>query len=370
MNHFLKITNMKISKIFFSFLTLLLIGISQVSAQTPDPYVNGATVNPAPIPLSDIGNEQIVSVSFNFGNASPTAIPLNSNNVINVSLSKLNLFQTFSTAANIVTTGGDYFTFSFDFNTKTLTATQKEVIPALGGEQITLRKLYASGASDSTNPQNGLNVNVSFLRTYNSELGNDNTSSFTFTRVSGSPLPIRLLSFTGTKQENSVQLNWKTSSEQNSSYYNVQFSEDGNTWNSLGKVSAAGNSNVEKNYLLIHKSPVNGANYYRLILYDKDGKYTFSNVVIINFKISGITINSVYPNPFVNEVKIDVSSDRHETVQVVLSDNTGRICKTQTFTIQNGVNHISINDLSKLSAGMYVLQIKTTYAVLKFKLKK
>ncbi len=362
---------MKISKIFykiFSLIIITVIGLGQISAQvTPDPYVNGATVNPAPLPAS--GSSSTVSVLFNFGNASQADVPLNANNVINVSLSKLDVKGTFSAATNISTTGGDYFTFTYNTVTKTLTGTQKAIIPGLSGETVTFKNLLVSGASDISNPQNGLNVNVVFLRTYNSELGNDNTKAFTYT-AAGGPLPIRLLNFSGAKQANAVQLTWQTSSEQNSKYFDAEFSEDGNKWNSIGKVAAAGTSNTQKNYGLVHTSPVDGANYYRLKQYDKDGNFYYSSIAVVNFKISGININSVYPNPFTTEIKIDVSSDRHETVQVLLSDNTGRTYKTQSFTIQNGVNHISINDLGKLSAGMYVLQIKTTYAVLKFKLKK
>lgn len=376
MIHFLKITNMK-SKIIFNLLVFSFISISQLFAQAADPSVNGATVKyikngletAPPLPAPGSGGSNTAFVYFNFANASTTAIPLNTINVINVSLSGLDIAGTFSTATNITTSGGDYFTFSYDAATKTLTATQKIAIPGLGGELITIKGLTVTSQSDITNPQNGLNVNVSFLRTYNAELGNDNTSAFTYT-AAGGPLPIRLLSFNGIKEEKSVQLKWQTSSEQNSKYFDVEFSENGISWNSIGKVNAAGISSIPHDYVLIHNSPVNGVNYYRLKQFDVSGNFNYSSVIAINFTIKGININSVYPNPFVNQLKIDVSSDRSEMVSIQLSDNMGRILKVQNSSVQKGVNRLSFNDLSGLAPGIYNVEVKTAYSTFRYKLKK
>jgi hypothetical protein len=368
MNHFLKTSNMKLTKIILNLLVFTCIGTSQLFAQAADPSVNGATVMPAPLPAPGAAGSNNVSVSFNFANASTTAIPLDINNVINVSLSYLDVNGTFS-AANVTTTGGDYFTFSYNVATKTLTATQKTVIPGLGGELITLTGLIVTAPSDRSNPQNGLNVNVAFLRTYNADLGNDKTSAFTFTGAGGTT-PIHLLTFNGIKQENKVDLKWQTSSEVNTKYFDVEFSENGLQWTSIGKIDAAGNSTSTRYYDLIHKSPVNGVNYYRLKLVDNSNSFTYSNIVAINFTIRGVTINSVYPNPFVSQLKIDVSSDRTDAVRIQLSDNLGRVIKVQNASVQKGVNRIVLDDLANLAPGIYNVEVKTAYSTSRFKLKK
>lgn len=370
MIHFLKITSMKIYKII-TVLLLSVISMSQVSAQAPsDPSVNGATVNPAPIPAPLLAGNT-VSVFFNFANASSTAIPLNPLDVINVSLSKLAVGGTFSTAANIVTTGtGNYFAFTYNPVTNTLTATQIAVIPAFASETIYLNGLILTGESTKLNPQNGLNVNVAFLATYNPNQVNDNTSAFTYT-IAQSVTPIRLLSFNGVKEENSVELKWQTSSEINSSYFEVEFSPNGNTqWHSIGKVNAAGTSSSAVNYSLMHNTPIDGTNYYRLKQFEKSGNFVYSNIVAINFAIKGVHIGSIYPNPFADKIRVDVSSDRNETVRITLSDNVGRILKTQIGIVQKGVNQFNVENLSGLTPGIYNVEVKTSYTTYRIKLKK
>ena len=367
MIHFLKISNMKLTKIVFNLLLFSIFSISQLSAQTADPSVNGATVVPAPLPAPGGPGSNNVSVYFNFANASTSAIPLNTINVINISLSGLAVNGTFSAAANV--SASAYFNFTYNTATNTVTATQKAVIPGLAGELITISGLIVTSQSDRTNPQNGLNVNVSFLRTYNAELGNDNTSAFTFTG-SGSVTPIRLLSFNGLKEDRSVQLKWQTSSEQNSKSFDVEFSADGMLWDKIGEVAAAGVSSTERNYALRHNSPVNGINYYRLKQFDLSNNYSYSNIVAINFTIKGVSLNSVYPNPFVNQLKIDVSSDRNEAVRIQLSDNMGRVLKVQNASIQKGVNKLVLDNLAGLAPGIYNVEVKTAYTSYRFKLKK
>jgi hypothetical protein len=368
MINFLKKNNMKIYKMF-CVLMLSALSITQISAQVAsDPSVNGATVSPAPIPSPLLTGS--VSVSFNFANASPTDIPLNTLNVINISLSKLAVNGTFSTATNIIITGGDYFTFTYNSVTNTVTATQKSVIPGFASEAIVITGLKLTGESVKSNPQNGLNVNVAFLASVNPNQNNDNTSAFTYT-IAGGALPIRLLSFTGIKDESRVQLKWQTSSEQNSSYFDVEFSANGNNqWVSIGKVNAAGTSSTERNYSLLHNSPVDGINYYRLKQVDKTGGFAYSNIVPIKFTIKGIQIGSIYPNPFVERIRVDVSSDRSETVRIQLSDNIGRTLKVQSFTIQKGVNQLWLENLSGLAPGIYNVQFKTSYTTYRVKLKK
>ena len=367
MNHFLKTTNMKLTKIVFNLLVFSFVSISQLFAQAADPYVNGATVVPSPLPAPGAAGSNNVSVFFNFANGSTAAIPLNTINVINISLSGLAVNGTFSAATNV--SASSYFNFSYNATTNTITATQKAAIPGLAGEVITISGLIVTSQSDRTNPQNGLNVNVSFLRTYNAELGNDNTSAFTFTG-SGGIVPIRLLSFDGLKEDKSVQLKWQTSSEQNSKSFDVEFSADGMLWEKIGEVAAAGTSTIERNYALRHNSPVNGVNYYRLKQFDLNNNYSYSKIVALTFTIKGVSINSVYPNPFVNQLKIDVSSDRSETVRIQISDNMGRVLKVQTASIQKGVNKLVLDNLAGLAPGIYNVEVKTAYSSYRFKLKK
>lgn len=376
MNHFLITTTMKIYKLFC--VLLLSLGSISLSAQVAtDPYVNGATVNPAPIRTGPTFpmNLDPLSVSFNFGNSSSTAIQLNTLNVVNVSLSKIAPLPNDIIGGNppyyysVSTVGGDYFSVSYNPVINTLTFTQKAVIPGFAYETITISGLIATGESDDKSPQNGLNVNVAFLASANPNQVNDNTNAFTYT-LPGGVLPIRLLNFNGIKEESKVQLKWETSSEQNSKYFDVEFSENTTQWNSIGKVNAAGNSNSKLNYALTHNTPIDGVNYYRLKQVDINGSFTYSNIVAITFTIKGVKVSSVFPNPFVSQVKVKVSSDRNELVRIRISDNAGRLVRVQNNSVPKGVNDISIDNLSALAPGVYYVEVKTSYSTFRYKLTK
>ena len=199
--------------------------------------------------------------------------------------------------------------------------------------------------------------------------GNNSAVISTYT-TAGGPLPIRLLTFNGVKDESKVQLQWQTSSEQNSKLFDVEFSDNSSQWVSIGTVSAAGTSNSNRNYGLVHNSPVDGVNYYRLKQVDVNGVFTYSNVVAINFTIKGVKVSSVFPNPFVSQLRIKVSSDRSEVVRIQLSDNSGRILKIQNTSIQKGINDISLDNLSGLAAGVYNVEVKTATTTYRYKLNK
>ena len=123
-------------------------------------------------------------------------------------------------------------------------------------------------------------------------------------------------------------------------------------------------------YSLTHNSPVDGVNYYRLKQVDANNNYSYSNIVAINFTIKGVSISAVYPNPFLSQVKIDISSDRNEVVRIQLSDNMGRVLQVFNSSLQKGVNKLSLDNLSGLAPGIYNVEVKTAYSTFRYKLKK
>lgn len=113
------------------------------------------------------------------------------------------------------------------------------------------------------------------------ENGGGNRVSFFLT---SSLLPVNLLNFGGTAASKNISLNWKVSSELNTDYYQVEKSADGAAFSTLGKVySISVNNGSDKTYSYADPSPFTGANYYRLRMVDKEGKYTYSPVIKIKF---------------------------------------------------------------------------------------
>ncbi|HEY4148508.1 MAG TPA: T9SS type A sorting domain-containing protein [Chitinophagaceae bacterium] len=122
-----------------------------------------------------------------------------------------------------------------------------------------------------------------------------------FSAATATSLPITLSSFTARKQNNNVLLQWSTASEQNSKDFTVQHSTDGNNWNAIATLPAAGNSNTAINYSYIHSNPGAGNHYYRLQQTDMDGKSSLSDTRIVQLSAAptGFTVLS---NPVSNGV--------------------------------------------------------------------
>jgi len=98
-----------------------------------------------------------------------------------------------------------------------------------------------------------------------------------------SGLPIELTSFDGINKGENNYIFWVTSSEQNTSHFNLQKSRDGETWETVVTLNAAGNSNTQIDYDVVDYKVEPIINYYRLQQYDNDGVYeTFGPISINN----------------------------------------------------------------------------------------
>ncbi len=180
----------------------------------------------------------------------------------------------------------------------------------------------------------------------------------------GGPLPVTFTKLSGVYNNGISKLNWATLSEQNFSHFEVEYSKDGVGFNHLGNVAGNGNSNNRIDYGFNHLQPVAGANYYRLKMVDRDGRYTYSNIVLLNVTIKGLVITAVYPNPFIDKVNVGITSAAAEKASIKLFDNAGKLVYSNEIMMQVGINTISINNLSKLAAGSYMIQVSAGDAVL------
>lgn len=94
-------------------------------------------------------------------------------------------------------------------------------------------------------------------------------SSVTDTIKSFSPLPIKLLYFSGSYHDEKVFLNWKTASETNNDFFTLYKSININQISELDRILGSGNSNFPIEYSYIDYQP---ENYYQLCQTDFDGK--------------------------------------------------------------------------------------------------
>lgn len=161
------------------------------------------------------------------------------------------------------------------------------------------------------------------------------------------PLPVTLVSFTAKKEGSIALLNWATTEETNSDYFEIQHSVSGKEWEAVGQVASSGESKVLKNYSFSHANPVHGQNLYRLKMVDKDETFAYSSIRSLKFEGAGADL-SIYPNPIVNQLFI---RDASQVTQVLINDLNGRTVH------QSGSTATGFIDVKGLSAGMYIVRV-------------
>ncbi len=181
-----------------------------------------------------------------------------------------------------------------------------------------------------------------------------------FVNAANGALPVKITSFNATVSGNNAQVKWKTETEINNDHYQIERSNDGIHFVTRGRVNGSGTSSISRTYgftdQLTTASPIV---YYRLKIVDVDGRFTYSAIVAL--KINGTLIGdfNVYPNPFVNDVKVSVTSKAVTDAEVSIFSLDGRALINRKMPIQKGDNILVVKDLGNLSKGYYILEINT-----------
>jgi hypothetical protein len=169
-------------------------------------------------------------------------------------------------------------------------------------------------------------------------------------------LPIELIAFNAKQSGTEVLLTWNTASEFNNDYFTVEHSTDGTTFEEIGQVKGAGNSNMLLNYSFPDVHPHQGLNYYRIKQTDFNGRGSYSEIEVVEFSEEQMVMR-ISPNPstglFWIELKMPVSAGMNLSI-------TNAIGKT-IYTVEHGFSPKSMQfemNLSNQPEGMYILQLK------------
>jgi len=162
-------------------------------------------------------------------------------------------------------------------------------------------------------------------------------------------LPVTLTRFTATAQEKNVLLEWATVNEIDNSLFEVEYSVDGQTFSTIGTVTAANvTSNQEQQYSFTDASPARGINYYRLKQIDKSNHFSYSKLVAVLFNGEKQSSVTLFPNPA--KTVLHVSNTPAGTKKIIIYNTAGKLIK-QLITSDKWID-ISVADLPR---GMYYL---------------
>jgi len=177
----------------------------------------------------------------------------------------------------------------------------------------------------------------------------------------GDALPIDLVSFDGSCEQNEVEINFVIASQINNDYFSILRSDNNKDWNLIGEIAGAGNTSTQISYQFNDVNPIAGTSYYQLSQTDFDGKSTSFSPISITCEQSIIGDYSVYPNP-ANEVlmiDMDLETYQGDNITLELFDVKGALVNVQSVQLNRGYNHLEV-DLSKVPEGLYLLKFNGT----------
>ena len=178
--------------------------------------------------------------------------------------------------------------------------------------------------------------------------------------ISGSPLPVELTSL----QANCVseiqnEITWTTASESNSSHFEVHRSLDGEIWDIVTIVQAAGYSQDINKYIAYDNDKLRSETivYYRLSQIDVDGVIKEYPIISASCDYGNSSLINVFPNP--GSGLINISVQQEEAIGacgLTLFDISGSEVRRMSINIEKGINNY-LMDASDLPAGIYFIRI-------------
>ena len=189
--------------------------------------------------------------------------------------------------------------------------------------------------------------------------GIDTFSRFSIVNAQGIILPVSIINFNVYKINKLVNISWKSLDEKNIIAYEIERSNDGKTFTSIGKIPVQKNTINGKKYFFTDSFPLTGVNYYRLKIWDETGVYNYSEIQEVWME-KDLTKFEIFPNPLSSnspEVQIKNHSLSSGFYNFILLNTQGKIISEKRCSINN-TTIITWKINKQLIPGMYFLKIQ------------
>lgn len=213
-------------------------------------------------------------------------------------------------------------------------------LPIFGGTQFFLEDSYLNKV-----------VSISDNSIYEFEIDNNIAASYGSERLKLIFRPKIILSdFLARKVYGGSEIRWSGVSNQHNDLFTIERSLDGKNFTEIGQVAKEDVAKV--NYSFVDNAPETGINYYRLKLSENGNKYSYTNIVTLNYSLDGTEpYFQIYPNPVTDLLNVIFKKEVNATVTIY--NLSGQKLKSfQAFNVRN-----ASYSLGGLKAGVYLLEV-------------
>lgn len=174
------------------------------------------------------------------------------------------------------------------------------------------------------------------------------------TLIQATATPLTLVNFSGyADDKGNAKLSWKTANEQNTAYFEILESKDAVHFESSGSVPARGFGSQQYSFTNAMDASLI---YYRLRMYDKDGRFSHSPVIIVK-KLQNPKALEILSNPGKDKISVLVRSNDLVNTEARIINSQGQIL--MRARLKEGVQELNT---TRFSAGIYyILAGNTAY---------
>lgn len=160
----------------------------------------------------------------------------------------------------------------------------------------------------------------------------------------------------GAITENTALLNWKVYNNQMAGYFEIQRSEDGTNFATVGSL----NNQLTSVYSFGDDvSGLTGSKvYYRIKLTGTDQTIKYSNIIVLPLTSLKNKV-TILPNPVRNVMQVHISSTSNTRIKIDIFDAAGKLVATRSRQVQRGNNVIVLDDLAASPPGVYLAMVYT-----------
>lgn len=171
-------------------------------------------------------------------------------------------------------------------------------------------------------------------------------------------LESKVLNFEASKKSSKVNVDWTVSQNQDSRYYDLQRSTDGENFTTIARINSNQSLQVADYSAVDDIANVKSSFvYYRLKLKSNMGYIKYSQVIPIPLGDGTAKGVSIAPNPVRDVMKVTVSTDADQQLELYIYDFTGRLVRTMRTQVTKGNNTITLNGFKDWQKGVYAVKV-------------
>lgn len=190
----------------------------------------------------------------------------------------------------------------------------------------------------SSNASAGASGSDYYILAVNSQ--NKLSFTLTYSYCKNVVLKLNLKSFQAIlKDKDNVLLAWSTLNENKNNNYEIELSENGSSFRTIGTTSAKSADGIAAKYDYQYHidQPVGGKLYFRIK--QVDGKATaYSDVRIINMGADAFPGVRIYPNPVVRNINLEFDRPLNGDFRIELSNQVGQVVYTTSTRLNNSTS--------------------------------